>query len=258
MGACTAAACGGIFRPPRSRWSGGSFPPCWNVSPTSTVRTIWRADPGRWSEPKPMTGVAIVIPMLNEAAGLPRLLRSLAALEPPSAEVLAVDGGSTDASATAVPAATLPARRAAAIRRPRHVLPPRRFPGRRRLRPQAAGHGGGGFVHPLPPARPNPPRQPRGDHLRSPGRRLGRAAGELDLPQGRSTLGARLSQRAGAALPRRALNRSPAQIACGDAVVDQPLQEAYRGAADRAAWWRQAVVPTRWRGHVAIARDGDI
>jgi hypothetical protein len=38
-----------------------------------------------------MTGVAIVIPMLNEAAGLPRLLRSLAALEPPPAEVLAVD-----------------------------------------------------------------------------------------------------------------------------------------------------------------------
>jgi hypothetical protein len=35
-----------------------------------------------------MTGVAIVIPMLNEAAGLPRLLRSLAALEPPPAEVL--------------------------------------------------------------------------------------------------------------------------------------------------------------------------
>src|ERR1700730_14029839 len=68
----------------------------------------------------------------------------------------------------------------------------------RRLRPHAAGHGGGGFVHPLPPARPNPPRQPRGDHLRSPGRRLGRAAGELDLPQGRSTLGVRLSQRAGA------------------------------------------------------------
>ena len=28
---------GGIFRPPRSCWSGGSFPPCWNVSPTSTV-----------------------------------------------------------------------------------------------------------------------------------------------------------------------------------------------------------------------------
>ena len=83
-------------------------------------------------------------------------------------------------------------------------------------------------MHPLPPARPNPPRQPRGDHLRSPGRRLGRAAGELDLPQGRSTLGARLSQRAGAALPRRALNRSPAQIACGDAVVDQPLQEPER------------------------------
>ena len=46
-----------------------------------------------------MTGVAIVIPMLNEAAGLPRVLRSLAALEPPPAEVLAVDGGSADASA---------------------------------------------------------------------------------------------------------------------------------------------------------------
>jgi hypothetical protein len=37
-----------------------------------------------------VTGVAIVIPMLNDAAGLPRLLRSLAALEPPPAEVLAV------------------------------------------------------------------------------------------------------------------------------------------------------------------------
>jgi hypothetical protein len=64
-------------------------------------------------------GGELAIPMLNEAAGLPRLLRSLAALEPPPAEVLAVDGGSTDAS------------------------------------------------------RPNPPRQPCGDHLRSPGRRLG-------------------------------------------------------------------------------------
>ena len=52
-----------------------------------------------------MTGVAIVIPMLNEAAGLPRLLRSLAALEPPPAEVLAVDGGSTDASVAIVEAA---------------------------------------------------------------------------------------------------------------------------------------------------------
>src|ERR1700731_3759462 len=62
--------------------------------------------------------------------------------------------------------ATLPARRAAAIRRPRHVLPPRRFPGRRRLRPHVAGHGGGGVVHPLPPAPANgvspSSRQPRG------------------------------------------------------------------------------------------------
>ena len=45
-----------------------------------------------------MSGVAIVIPMLNEAASLPRLLRSLAALDPAPAEVLAVDGGSQDAS----------------------------------------------------------------------------------------------------------------------------------------------------------------
>ena len=54
-----------------------------------------------------MTGVAIVIPMLNEAAGLPRLLRSLATLEPPPAEVLAVDGGSTDASVAIAEAAGL-------------------------------------------------------------------------------------------------------------------------------------------------------
>ena len=54
-----------------------------------------------------MTGVAIVIPMLNEAAGLPRLLRSLAALEPPAAEVLAVDGGSADASVAIAEAAGL-------------------------------------------------------------------------------------------------------------------------------------------------------
>ena len=54
-----------------------------------------------------MTGVAIDIPMINEAAGLPRLLRSLAALEPPPAEVLAVDGGSADASVTLAEAAGL-------------------------------------------------------------------------------------------------------------------------------------------------------
>jgi len=44
-------------------------------------------------------GIAIVIPMLNEAAVLPRLLRSLAVLDPAPDEVLAVDGGSRDASA---------------------------------------------------------------------------------------------------------------------------------------------------------------
>lgn len=45
-----------------------------------------------------MNGVAIVIPMLNEAASLPRLLRSLAALHPRPDAVIAVDGGSTDGS----------------------------------------------------------------------------------------------------------------------------------------------------------------
>ncbi len=51
--------------------------------------------------------VAIVIPMLNEAASLPRLLRSLAALEPAPSELLAVDGGSGDGSAAIARAAGL-------------------------------------------------------------------------------------------------------------------------------------------------------
>lgn len=42
--------------------------------------------------------VAIVIPMLDEAGTLPRLLRCLAALDPAPAEIIAVDGGSSDAS----------------------------------------------------------------------------------------------------------------------------------------------------------------
>lgn len=45
-----------------------------------------------------MTGVAIVVPMLNEAAALPRLLRHLSLLDPAPAEVLVVDGGSADGS----------------------------------------------------------------------------------------------------------------------------------------------------------------
>ncbi|HEX8555018.1 MAG TPA: glycosyltransferase [Sphingomonas sp.] len=44
-------------------------------------------------------GVALVIPTLNEATTLPRLVRLLAALDPPPAEVLVVDGGSTDGTA---------------------------------------------------------------------------------------------------------------------------------------------------------------
>ena len=45
-----------------------------------------------------MTSVAIVVPMLNEAAALPRLLRCLHALHPQPDEVVVVDGGSTDGS----------------------------------------------------------------------------------------------------------------------------------------------------------------
>jgi len=42
--------------------------------------------------------IAVVIPMLNEAAALPRLLRSLAALHPTPDAIIAVDGGSSDGS----------------------------------------------------------------------------------------------------------------------------------------------------------------
>jgi glycosyltransferase involved in cell wall biosynthesis len=45
-----------------------------------------------------MTDVSIVIPLVDEAAIIPRLARSLAALHPAPAEVLVVDGGSRDAS----------------------------------------------------------------------------------------------------------------------------------------------------------------
>jgi glycosyltransferase involved in cell wall biosynthesis len=45
-----------------------------------------------------VSDVAIVIPMLNEAVVLPRLARLIAALDPSPAEVIAVDGGSSDGS----------------------------------------------------------------------------------------------------------------------------------------------------------------
>jgi glycosyltransferase involved in cell wall biosynthesis len=47
----------------------------------------------------PLTPIAIVIPMLDEALQLPRLVRCLAALDPPPDEIVAVDGGSGDGSA---------------------------------------------------------------------------------------------------------------------------------------------------------------
>jgi glycosyltransferase involved in cell wall biosynthesis len=47
-------------------------------------------------------GVAIVVPVLNEAAVMPRLLRLLRVLDPPPAEIIAVDGGSEDGTAALV------------------------------------------------------------------------------------------------------------------------------------------------------------
>ena len=45
-----------------------------------------------------MSEVALVLPVLNEERVLPRLIRVLKSLEPPPAEIVAVDGGSSDAS----------------------------------------------------------------------------------------------------------------------------------------------------------------
>ena len=54
-----------------------------------------------------MAEVSIVIPMVDEVAVIPRLARSLAALHPPPAEVLVVDGGSRDGSVEAARAVGL-------------------------------------------------------------------------------------------------------------------------------------------------------
>ena len=43
-----------------------------------------------------MSGVSIVVPVLNESTTLPRLVRTLTALDPAPVEILAVDGGSDD------------------------------------------------------------------------------------------------------------------------------------------------------------------
>ena len=45
-----------------------------------------------------MSNVSIVIPMLDEAAALPRLIRVLTALHPAPAEIVAIDGNSADES----------------------------------------------------------------------------------------------------------------------------------------------------------------
>lgn len=45
-----------------------------------------------------MSGVSLVIPVLDEERALPALAESLARLDPPPGEIIAVDGGSGDAS----------------------------------------------------------------------------------------------------------------------------------------------------------------
>jgi len=50
---------------------------------------------------------ALVIPVLDEARALPRLLRHLALLDPPPAEIVLVDGGSADGTAELAAAAGL-------------------------------------------------------------------------------------------------------------------------------------------------------
>lgn len=52
-----------------------------------------------------MSDVAIVVPVLNEAAAMPRFLRHLSILDPPPAEILFVDGGSSDGTQEFVRAA---------------------------------------------------------------------------------------------------------------------------------------------------------
>lgn len=54
-----------------------------------------------------MSGIALVIPMLNEAAALPRLVRYLRVLDPAPDEIIAVDGGSVDESVAIAEAAGL-------------------------------------------------------------------------------------------------------------------------------------------------------
>lgn len=50
-------------------------------------------------------GVTVLIPMLDEAAALPRLVEALKRLDPRAAEILCVDGGSTDGSVAIAEAA---------------------------------------------------------------------------------------------------------------------------------------------------------
>ena len=52
-----------------------------------------------------MTGLSVVVPMLNEQAALPALIARLALLDPAPLEVVAVDGGSEDASVALAEAA---------------------------------------------------------------------------------------------------------------------------------------------------------
>src|SRR5262249_20790189 len=74
------------------------------VSPSSVDEPMQTQNGGRRSEQanNPVDAVAIVIPVLNEAAVMPRLLRLLGILDPAPAEIIAVDGGSQDNTAALV------------------------------------------------------------------------------------------------------------------------------------------------------------
>ncbi|KAF8063795.1 AP2-5 [Scenedesmus sp. PABB004] len=81
--------------------------------------------------------VAVIVPVLNEAAGVLQTLRALAELQPQPAEVIVVDGGSTDGCATAraCPAPVRPRLAGGRARAARRRRPPR--PARARAAPRS-------------------------------------------------------------------------------------------------------------------------
>jgi rSAM/selenodomain-associated transferase 2 len=82
-------------------------PPRTQTDPHRTNQALWNRGSGRLFQP-PQTAcrrgglslISVVIPVLNEAAQLPDLLRALQA-EPVSREIIVIDGGSVDGTAEA-------------------------------------------------------------------------------------------------------------------------------------------------------------